>query len=95
MFVLTIALALACTAVLSFATAEYVAGATFAALAVMCWTSVRSARLAFCAGYLAARSAMYRSLGEAQSRGLSPGEWLVAEIERDGLTIRFEPDEDD
>jgi hypothetical protein len=52
-------------------------------LALALYSAVRTSRLAWQAGYLAARVQLWHGIAEAQRRGLSPAQWLQAEVERD------------
>lgn len=43
------------------------------------------------AGWMSGRTALVRSMSEAQARGMHPVEWLVAEAERDGFRVKVTP----
>lgn len=51
-------------------------------------------RAQYNAGWLAGRGAFVLSMMEAQSRGMRPTEWLIAEAERDGVVVRVIEDSD-
>jgi hypothetical protein len=67
----------------------YVMAVILACEAVLLVNCVTLRRAAFRDGWLQGRAAMFQSLAEAQRRGLSPGEWIIGECERDGYRVEW------
>lgn len=55
-------------------------------------TSLRRAN-AYRSGWIAGRQAMVSAMVEAQVRGMTPSEWLTAELHRDYAVLGLDPDE--
>lgn len=69
---------------------DYLLAVTFACVAVVFAIQPWSAANSYRHGWLQGRAALLRSQFEAQQRGLSYLEWVVAEAERDGIELVFE-----
>jgi len=52
---------------------------------------VRARRYAYRHGWLRGRSEMLASLDEGMRRGMGYQDWVLAELERDGIRITFTP----
>ena len=75
--------------VLYIATGNYAAAVLSITVAVHVIMLPRLTRQARENGWMAGRAAMAGTLAEALRRGLSPGEWIMAELERDGVQFKF------
>ena len=74
---------------------RWAVGISYAIWAVLALGFAVLPERAYRAGWLDGRIAMLASMGEAQRRGMSEAEWLVAEMERDGIPVRRLPAEPD
>jgi len=83
LFAVAVAAALALSSIAMAIAGAWTAAALNMALAVFMVGSLSLQDLAYRQGYLRARALMYSSLQDAMQRGLTFGEWIQAEAERD------------
>jgi hypothetical protein len=76
-------------------TGEWAVALTYGLWAALAAGVPYGTHLAYRAGWLEGRIAMMLSMAEAQKRGMTSGEWLAGEAERDGIPVTRQPVEPD